>query len=114
MRRVRQRWEGSGRGEGDGDGGKKGTYVVGLSYFLSREPREVYSEAAPRRPASTQGLRAFHGDYHIACHIVGAPHGPEEEKETQRRGTEEEEEEEDKEDEEDANHIAIYRRARRL
>lgn len=30
-----------------------GTYVVGLSYFLSREPREVYSEAAPRRPAST-------------------------------------------------------------
>lgn len=88
---------------------KGGTYVVGLSYFLSREPREVYSEAAPRRPASTEGLRAFHGDYHIACHIVGAPHGPEEEKETRRRGTKEEEE-----DEEDANHIAIYRRARRL
>lgn len=96
--------------KGNGDGGKKGTYVAGLSYFLSREPREVYSEAAPRRPASTQGLRAFHGDYHIACHIVGAPHGPEEEKETRRRGTEEV----DKEDEEDANHIAIYRRARRL
>lgn len=63
MRRARHAW--------------RGMYVVGLSYFLSREPREVYSEAAPRRPASTQGPEAFHGDYHIACHIVGAPHGTE-------------------------------------
>lgn len=27
----------------------RGTRVVGLSYFLSRRPREVYSEATPRR-----------------------------------------------------------------
>lgn len=53
---------------------RRGTCVVGLSCFLSREPREVYSEVVPRRPASTWGPGAFHGDYHIACHIVGAPH----------------------------------------
>lgn len=76
------------------------------------------------------GPEALHGDYHIACHIVGAPH--ERAKEARgRRGEEKKHEEEDErtkerrqrcgmeedeEDEEDvdANRIAIYPRAWRL
>jgi len=66
----------------------RGTRVVGSLYFLSRRSREVYSEVAPRRPASMHvGARsALHGDYHIACHIVGAPHeGEEMEEKTKKK-----------------------------
>lgn len=72
----------------------------------------------PRRARS-----ALHGDYHIACHIVGAPHeGEEMEEETRRKRMRKRRAnerwqrhrmEENGEDV-DANRIAIYPRARRL
>lgn len=106
----------------------RGTRVVGLSYFLSCRSREVYSETLrhdvqhPRRARSV-----LHGDYHIACHIVGAPHegeeggggdeGEEEKRRMRKRRANERWQRhrmEENEEDVDANRIAIYPRARRL
>lgn len=61
------------------------SFPVGPGKSIQRLRHDVQH---PRRARS-----AFHGDYHIACHIVGAPHEEEEmvEKRRGRRGREEDE-----------------------
>lgn len=115
--------------EPDGLGVRGTLDVVGLLYFLSRRSREVYSEVAPRRdvqhPRRARSRSAFHGDYHIACHIVGAPYEGEarrRRKRGRRRWGREKGQREmaaaqnggERVEDVDANRIAIYPRARRL
>lgn len=102
------------------------SFPVGPGKSIQRLRHDVQH---PRRAWS-----AFHGDYHIACHIVGAPHeGEEVEEKTRKTRKKRKERREDegregptrdgngtqnggerREEDVDANRIAIYPRARRL
>lgn len=63
------------------------SFPVGPGKSIQRLRHDVQH---PRRARS-----ALHGDYHIACHIVGAPHeGEEVEEKTRKKGKREEDEEE--------------------